>query len=128
MRSLFTQAGRRPIAFGVLGLSGLVLLLPWVRSLADRPSSYSPVEIKEAYDATKARMEAVGVYHKSAVECSMLADAASKQLFESLVNEGESHFDQFDRQLDNIKQFGLNYLALQSFAAATKDSGGAAEA
>jgi len=31
------------------------------------------------------------------------------------VNEEESHYDQFDKQLENIKRFGLNYLALQSF-------------
>ena len=38
-----------------------------------------------------------------------------KQIFESLVTDEERHFDQYDKQLDNIKRFGVNYLALQSF-------------
>ncbi len=54
-------------------------------------------------------------YNKSALECSANADAVSKQLFESLVADEEGHFDSFDKQLDNIKRFGLSYLALQSF-------------
>ena len=28
------------------------------------------------------------------------------------------HYDQFDKQLENIKRFGSSYLALQSFAQA----------
>ncbi len=58
MRSLFAQIVRRPAAPVILVLSGVVLLLPWAGSRADVPSSYSPVVIKEAFDATKARMEA----------------------------------------------------------------------
>jgi len=58
MRSLFAQIVRRPAAPVILVLSGVVLLLPWAGSRADVSSSYSPVVIKEAFDATKARMEA----------------------------------------------------------------------
>ena len=54
-------------------------------------------------------------YNKSALACSENADSASKQIFESLVTDEERHFDQYDKQLDNIKRFGVNYLALQSF-------------
>jgi len=64
-----------------------------------------------------AAMEQAGVrdYNQYALECSKNADSASKQLFEGLVNDEESHYDEFDKQLDNIKRFGPNYLALQSF-------------
>ncbi len=55
-------------------------------------------------------------YNKFALECSANADSASKQLFEGLVSDEERHFDQFDQQLDNLKRFGPNYLALQSFS------------
>lgn len=58
---------------------------------------------------------AVEMYNAFALQCGQNADSASKQLFESLVNDEEGHFDQFDRQLDNIKRFGLSYMALQSF-------------
>jgi bacterioferritin len=54
-------------------------------------------------------------YNASALECSAQSDAASKQLFEALIADEERHFDQYDKQLDNIKRFGPNYLALQSF-------------
>ncbi len=64
-----------------------------------------------------AAMEQAGVtsYNQSAIKCGQNADAASKQLFEALVNDEERHFDQFDKQLENIKRFGPSYLALQSF-------------
>lgn len=59
--------------------------------------------------------EAVSVYNKFALQAGQSADAATKQVFEALVNDEEGHYDQFDKQLENIKRFGLSYLALQSF-------------
>jgi bacterioferritin len=73
--------------------------------------------------AAEMEHEAVGTYNRAAVQCGQNADAATKQVFEALVNDEESHFDEFDRQLDNIKRFGPSYLALQSFTT----SGAAAE-
>ena len=49
------------------------------------------------------------------VTCSAGADSASKHVFEELVQDEEGHFAQFETQRDNIKRFGPNYLALQSF-------------
>jgi len=67
--------------------------------------------------AKAAEMEQAGVtsYNQAAIQCAQNADAVSKQIFESLVGDEERHFDLFDKQLDNIKRFGPNYLALQSF-------------
>lgn len=59
--------------------------------------------------------DGVRTYNQAAVKCASNADAASKQLFERLVNDEEGHFDQFEKQHDNIKRFGLSYLVLQSF-------------
>ena len=47
-------------------------------------------------------------------ECAANADSASKKIFEQLVTDEEAHYDQFDNELDKIKQFGERYLALQS--------------
>jgi len=58
-------------------------------------------------------------YNGAAQTCSANADAVSKQLFERLVADEEGHKNAFERQLENIKRFGLSYLALQSFGAAT---------
>jgi bacterioferritin len=62
-------------------------------------------------------MEEDGVkgYNQAAIACGANADAVSKQLFEQLVADEEGHFDQYEKQRDNIKRFGLSYLALQSF-------------
>ncbi len=59
-------------------------------------------------------------YNKWALECSRNADSASKQIFEGLVADEEGHYDTFDKQLDHIKRFGPNYLALQSFEEAAQ--------
>jgi len=66
--------------------------------------------------------DGIQTYNKAALECAANADSASKQLFESLVNDEEGHFDQYERQHDNIKRFGLSYLALQSYGGTTPAS------
>jgi bacterioferritin len=53
-------------------------------------------------------------YNKWANECSANADSVSKKLFELLVEDEERHFDQFDKEMENLTKFGDNYLALQS--------------
>ena len=62
-------------------------------------------------------------YNRAAIDCGTNADAATKQIFERLVGDEEGHEDQFDKQLDNIKRFGLSYLALQSFSAPAAATG-----
>jgi len=59
--------------------------------------------------------DGIQTYNKAALECSANADSSSKQLFEQLVGDEENHFDQYEQQRNNIKRFGLSYLALQSF-------------
>lgn len=75
--------------------------------------------------AAEMEHEAVGIYNEFALECSRNADAVSKQIFEALVNDEETHFDAFDKQLDNIKRFGPSYLALQSFSSTPSEPGAA---
>src|SRR5512139_2756592 len=41
-------------------------------------------------------------YNRMALEASTNSDAATKQIFEALVGDEETHFDTFDKQLDNI--------------------------
>ena len=73
--------------------------------------------------AARMEKEAADIYNRCALDCSGNADAASKQIFESLVNDEEGHFDEFDKQLDNIKRFGPSYLALQSYGSAPEPGG-----
>jgi len=58
-------------------------------------------------------------YNAAAIECAAHADSATKQLFEQLVNDEERHFDQYEKQRDNIHRFGPSDLALQSFGGGT---------
>ncbi len=78
--------------------------------------------------ASKMEQESARDYNLWANECSANADAISKQLFESLVADEERHYDQFDTELDNIKKFGGNYLALQSIERSKNVSGPAGRA
>lgn len=65
--------------------------------------------------AAQMEEESARAYNAAALQCGANADSVSKQMFEQLVQDEERHFDEFDKQLDNIKRFGLSYLALQSF-------------
>ena len=71
-------------------------------------------------------MEEDGVpsYNNAALECGANADAASKQIFERLVNDEEGGFAEYEKQRDNVKRLGCRYLALQSFGG--EESAGAA--
>lgn len=78
-------------------------------------------EVKKIKDVKKmlelaAEMETGSVrdYNLWANECSKNADSASKKLFETLVDDEERHYDQYDKETENLAKFGDNYLALQS--------------
>jgi bacterioferritin len=64
--------------------------------------------------AAKLETSSAHDYNVWANECSKNADSVSKTLFEALVQDEERHFDQYDVEMDNLKKFGDNYLALQS--------------
>jgi bacterioferritin len=64
--------------------------------------------------AAQMEEESAADYNRAALECAANADSASKQIFESLVNDEEGHFDAFNQQLEHIRRFGPDYLALQS--------------
>jgi len=68
----------------------------------------------EAILAKAVQMERDGIaaYNNAALECAANADSSSKQLFEQMVKGEEGHYDQFEKQRDHVKRFGLNYLAL----------------
>jgi bacterioferritin len=76
-----------------------------------------PIQEPEAMLKKAAAMEeqSAADYNRMALECAQNADAASKQIFEQLVVDEEGHYDIFDKQMDHIRRYGLNYLALQSF-------------
>ena len=85
------------------------------------------VELKESADvkkihdvkamlemAVKMEESSANDYNLWANECSQNNDSVSKKLFEALVDDEERHGDQYDIEMENLKKFGDNYLALQS--------------
>ena len=71
--------------------------------------------VKEMLElAAKMETGSVKDYNEWANECSKNADSASKKIFEALVDDEERHFDQYDKEMENLEKFGDNYLALQS--------------
>jgi len=63
-------------------------------------------------------------YNKAAMACGANADAGTKQVFESMIGDEERHFDQYEKEMEKVEQFGLSYLALQSFSPAGKTGKG----
>ncbi len=73
------------------------------------------LDVKQMLElAAKMETGSANDYNKWANECAQNADSVSKKLFEQLVGDEERHFDQYDVEMENLKKFGDNYLALQS--------------
>lgn len=80
------------------------------------------LELSAQMEETSARE-----YNEWANECAKNADAVTKKIFEELVADEENHYNQFDDEMENLKKFGDNYLALQSIER-SKHIGGGGEA
>jgi bacterioferritin len=74
--------------------------------------------------ASKMETESARDYNIWANECASNADSATKKIFELLVEDEERHFDQYDKEMDNLVKFGDNYLALQSIERSKNLAGG----
>lgn len=82
-------------------------------------------DIKEMLKiAAQMEQESAHEYNLWANKCAANADSATKQIFESLVTQEESHYDQFDTEMENLEKFGDRYLALQSIERSKTISGG----
>ena len=93
-----------------------------VEALAERMTP--AVRVETATDPAAMPAEAIAMeqgsardYNGAAQTCGASADAFSGQPFARLVGDEEGHQSEFERQLENIRRFGLSYLALQSFGA-----------
>jgi bacterioferritin len=86
-------------------------------------------DVKEMLElACKMEESSANDYNKWANECAQNADSVSKKLFESLVEDEERHFNQYDDEMENLNKFGDKYLALQSIERSRNKAMGAAPA
>jgi bacterioferritin len=67
-------------------------------------------------------------YNLWANECAQNADSVTKKIFEQLVVDEETHYAQFDNELDKVQQFGERYLVLQSIERSKNMAGGTSAA
>ncbi|MCK9290796.1 MAG: ferritin-like domain-containing protein [Bacteroidales bacterium] len=82
-------------------------------------------EVKDMLQlAAEMEQQSAHDYNMWANECAQNADAATKKIFESLVDDEERHFDQFDVEMENLVKFGDHYLALQSIERSKNIAGG----
>jgi len=86
-------------------------------------------EVKKEHDvkvmvqmAAEMETHSASDYNKWANECSQNADSVSRKLFEALVEDEERHFSQYDKEIDNIENYGDQYLALQSIERSKNNS------
>lgn len=85
-------------------------------------------DVKEMLElAAKMEESSAMDYNRWANECGANADSVSKKLFEDLVGDEERHFDQYDTELENLGQYGKDYLALQSIERSKSRGSGGAE-
>jgi len=64
--------------------------------------------------AASAEREAVKTYASWAIESSKEGDLGTHELFKRILMEEEEHLDLFERELNNLKEFGEAYLAQQA--------------
>ena len=92
------------------------------------------MEVKKIHDvremlalAKQMEVDSARDYNIWANECSANNDAASKQVFEGLIDDEERHADQYDTEMVNIDKFGEGYLALQSIERSRNIAAGGGE-
>jgi len=70
--------------------------------------------------AMKSEEEAMDMYNDFAIEASNARDAGTKQIFEAIIADEERHFETFEQEFNNLKQFGDRYLAQQAMERSKK--------
>ena len=63
--------------------------------------------------ARELEKETIEHYNASAKEVAALGDAVSHKLFQEILATEESHMDQYRLEMENSKEYGKEYLALQ---------------
>ncbi len=95
------------LAERVLFLEGEVKMV-----LAKAVKNFNKVEEMLDY-ARQLEVDTIESYNAWSKETAELGDAVTHKLFQDLTGQEEGHMDQFRLEMDNMKEYGDNYLALQ---------------
>jgi bacterioferritin len=83
-----------------------------MKTLGEVKKIHEPKEMVKC--AAEMEDDSAKEYNEWANICAQNADSATKKIFEDLVLDEETHFDQFDTEMENMEKFGEKYLVLQS--------------
>ena len=72
--------------------------------------------------AMKSEEDAMEMYNDFAIEASNARDSGTKQIFESIINDEELHFEGFENEFENLERFGDRYLAQQAMERSKKST------
>lgn len=80
-------------------------------------------DVREAFEfALKLEQSTVDTYNEYSRLCADEDDAVTHRMFQEMSAEEEGHLDTFRIELQNLKDYGAQYLALQSIAHSKKAS------
>ncbi|NPB07156.1 MAG: bacterioferritin [Aquificae bacterium] len=71
--------------------------------------------------AVEAEREAVKLYAERALKAHREGDLGTHELFKAVLLEEERHLELFERELNNVKEFGPSYLSQQALERSRKE-------
>jgi bacterioferritin len=99
-----------------------IIFLDGVPNMQTLESLHIGKNVKEVLDRDlKAEMEAHALYEESATHCHSARDYVTRDLFEQLMHDEESHIDFLETQLDLVAKLGLELYAQHHIGGLDKD-------
>jgi bacterioferritin len=99
-----------------------IIFLDGVPNMQTLESLHIGKNVKEVLDRDlKAEMEARTLYEESATHCHSARDYVTRDLFEQLMHDEESHIDFLETQLDLVAKLGLELYAQHHIGGLDKD-------
>lgn len=93
----------------------------FLRGDVDMNPSFRTKQITDVKEMLRLSMEleqsTIDTYNVSSRMCNEVGDSVSHKMFQDLTAEEECHLDTFRTELQNVLDYGDEYLALQSLAA-----------
>ncbi|MEG0807232.1 MAG: ferritin-like domain-containing protein [Alistipes sp.] len=75
------------------------------------------IGVKEMFRmAMNLEQSTIDLYNEASRVCAERTDAVTQRLFQEIIEEEEKHLDTFRTELQNLLDYGAEYLALQSVA------------
>ncbi|MEG1759956.1 MAG: ferritin-like domain-containing protein [Alistipes sp.] len=94
----------------------------------DMNASFNVKQLTDVKDMLRLSMQleqgTINSYNEASHRCAQSGDSVSHKMFQDLTAEEEKHLDTFRTELQNMIDYGKEYLALQSAAAESQKAQG----